>query len=398
MNILYYCAEYHRAFGPSTHAREFFAGLQEIPDVGKCKVVPGAADNEAVRHVPVAAAEASLKRKIIRIIIPRWVRLLVLFLRPKKAAWEVIVQELKTGEWDALVMRPDWATMWAPRLKKQFPDVQFVLEINSAMFDELLDVPFKWFWKRIEARAINAADGVTAVSKNLKDYLVQYGVEGEKIHVNPNGVNLEAFNPARFDIVDKAGIRNTLGVSRDTLLFGYVGGMQKFRRLPEMVQYFGELVLSNNLNATLLLIGDGADMETVKAVRARFPHHVQQRLIITGAKPYDEIPLITSAFDVAIFPYSNPYGSPQKLFEYMAMGVPVIGPKVPVVEETFQDGLHLLLAEQDDGDSFKQLVQKCITDAGTLGGITEAAMDYVMNNYTWQKNAERVFAMLSNHT
>lgn len=396
MNILYFCVEYYQAFGPSTHAREFFAELQNLPGVGVCKVVPEKDDSDAVTHIPVKASEASLKRKLARILVPRWVRLIGLFLRPPEAAWAVLQGELASKKWDALVMRPGWALMWVPKLKKAFPDVQILLEINSAMFDEgFKEVPFKGFWKKVEARAINSADLVTTVSENLKEYLIKQGVDPNKIQVNPNGVNLAQFASEKFTAETGNNVRDEFGIPRDSTLFGYVGGMQPFRHLSDVVASFAELLETHHLNASLLLIGDGTDMDMISEVRSSVSRAVQERIIIAGSKSYDEIPRIMSAFDVAIFPFSNPYGSPQKLFEYMAMGIPVIGPKVPVVEETFREGEHLLLVEQNNVASFKESVLRCMEKPPSLDIMAKSGQAYVMQKYTWQKNAERVFALLA---
>lgn len=396
MNVLYYCQEYYRPFGPSTHAREFFSEMQKLAGVNKCKVIPEQGALKSVQRTAVDNSEASLKRKIARIIVPRWIRLILLFTFPKKSVWEMINNELSQGDWDALVMRPDWALMWVPRLKRRFPRVRVVLEINAAMFDEgFKEVPWKWFWKRVEARAVNSADYVTTVSQNLKDYLVSHGVRGEKICVNPNGVNLEKFDASGFSVQDRKRVREELGVKVDAVLFGYVGGMQPFRRLPEMVDLFLELIDARKLDGVLLLIGDGEDMSNVIEVQSCYPERTRNHLIVLGSKPYEEIPAYVNSFDVAVFPFSNPYGSPQKLFEYMAMGVPVFGPKVPVVEETFTDGEHLMLVDQHGGDDFKMMLLWSVGSYKELKRIALAGKEYVSREYTWKKNAERVFALLA---
>lgn len=400
MNILYYCVEYHQAFGPSTHAREFFAELQKIPKVGSCKVIPVSPEKvKDVNRLSISSKDASFFRRAVRAVTPRWPVALVWFLFPKKEALVLIRGELMTGQWDALVMRPGRSLVLIPKLKNEFPQVRILLEINSAIFDESFKgIWFRPFWKKVEARLINSADWVTTVSKYLKTYLVQHGVDECKICVNPNGVNLSLFNSGRFSAESRNSMRALFGIPKDTMLFGYVGGMQSFRKLPQMVKYFAELLESHPLDATLLLIGDGIDMNQICEIHSSFSSVIQKRIIIAGPKPYSDIPQIMSIFDVAVFPFSNPYGSPQKLFEYMAMGLPVIGPKVPVVEETFRDGEHLFLVDQDDGSSFKRQFMHCVENPAALNIIAKSAEKYVSDEYTWRKNAERVFAFLAQNT
>lgn len=393
MNVLYYCIEYHRAFGPSTHAREFFAALQEHPTVEYSKVVPEESQRVSVGRFSVN--NPSTGRKLIRLLTPEWLRLLVLFMFPKKEAWNLLATELASGKWDAIVMRSDWAIGWVPRLKREFPHVCVALEVNSAMFDELPKrIPFRWFWRRVEVRMMNAADLIFTVSTWLKSYLVQYGATSGKIHVNPNGVNLGVFDPARFSCADQQAVRESFGVPKETFLFGYVGGMQSFRRLPQMVSAFSEWAQTVERDVALLVVGDGEDMEGVRSVYESLPQALQARVVLAGAKPYREVPGIMSAFDAAIFPYSNLYGSPQKIFEYMAMGLPVIGPEVPVMEETFQNDTHLLLCDQAGQNAFERCLGKCLNHPEQTALMAERGMAYVLAEYTWRENADRVCSRL----
>jgi glycosyltransferase involved in cell wall biosynthesis len=96
-----------------------------------------------------------------------------------------------------------------------------------------------------------------------------------------------------------------------------------------------------------------------------------------------------AAFDLAIFPFTNPYCSPLKLFEYLAMGLPTIGPDTPAVREIFEDGKHLLLVSQS-GSDFKEAIVtlKNSQDLRTL--LAMNGRERVVNTYTWFQNAKRV--------
>lgn len=144
----------------------------------------------------------------------------------------------------------------------------------------------------------------------------------------------------------------------------------------------------------MLIIGDGADKSNIlKRIRAN--HVVLDGWISCpgGWVPYEKIPQIMSLFDVAIFPYSNPYGSPQKLFEYLAMGIPTIGPDVPAVSEIFKDKVHLITVKQD-GSNLEEVINAFRNDPDTRKKIAKEGHDYVLSNYTWGNNAKRVVSLM----
>jgi glycosyltransferase involved in cell wall biosynthesis len=378
--------------GPTTHGREFFAALHQQAEVDCCRVIPPAENSPDVGRTHVDQEQATLMRRLARALIPKWLReLLLFFLFPKKSAYNLIQGELEAGEWDALVMRPEWDLAWVPKLKKKFPHLCIALEINAAGVDERFqNIPFIALWKRLEVRMMNSADLLFPVSQYLKEYLIDFGADAKRIHVNPNGVNLSRFDPEQFSAEDRKTVRAALNIPEKTLVFGYVGGMQTFRRIPDMVEGFSEFLEESRIDAWLIVVGDGKDMPQIQAVHARLPVEHRGRILFTGAKPYDSIPRIMAAFDVGIFPYSNPYGSPQKLFEYMAMGLPVIGPKVPVVEETFRHEQHILLTAQEGHSDLKKYLLYCAKNFHSLSAMAKEGRKHVIQNFTWDANAQRV--------
>lgn len=391
MNILYFCEVYHgKPYGPSTHGREFFAALRQQTDIGRCKVIPTSENSSDVSRRSPDTEQVDLIRLLIRRLSKKWLREFVRLFFPQKSAYKLIRNELTSRNWDVLVMRPELSLALVPKLKKQFPHVCITLEINAAIFEELYrNFPFSTFWKSLEVRMMNSADVLLCVSHNLKDYLMNFGADPERIHVNPNGVNPSKFNPELFSDTDRKAMRAELNIPEKALVFGYVGGMQTFRHLPDMVKVFSSFLAESHAYSWMILIGDGEDMPEIRKIYRQLPHEHQKRIILAGAKPYASIPRIMSVFDVGVFPYSNSYGSPQKLFEYMAMGLPVIGPKVPVVEELFQHNQHLFLTAQVSYSDLKRHLLYCAQNFPSLAGMAEKGREYVTENYTWDANAQR---------
>jgi glycosyltransferase involved in cell wall biosynthesis len=246
-------------------------------------------------------------------------------------------------------------------------------------------------WIKKEINLIDKADSIMVVSEYLKMQLVQSGINPNKIMVNHNGVNPETFAGATTKQRNHA--RKALNLPDDSFVIGYVGGMEPFRKLPMMIRQIIEM-MKNDSSIHFLMAGDGQDQSKINQIIAETRKGIQNRIHYNGTVPYDKIPALISSFDCAIFPYSNPYGSPQKIFEYMAMGIPVIGPNVPVVREIFENGRHLLLANQT-GNDFIDLVKEIKDHTDTAHIMADNGCKLITEEFSWQNNARRLTEFIS---
>lgn len=382
MKVLYYCEEYYCSHGGRTHAREFFCALQNLHGINQADIFPrsSSADITEVRH-------SDKKGGKLRWLPTSWQTFIRCFV-PRTALAKQLEQELCAGEYDYVLIRTSFQrNIMLNRLKKKLPGIPLVLEINSAYFDEKFHaIWLRKLWQFIEAQRYKRADRIVVVSTYLKEYLVLRGVPEAKICVNPNGVN-----PTRFDhqvLAEKSVHRHTWGIPESAFVLGYVGGMEPFRRLAEVIERFAEMRFQDR-TLYLLLVGDGEDMPKVKATIAKHQNTLDDSVLCLGWQPYEKVPGIISMFDIAIMPFTNPYCSPLKLFEYLAMGVPTIGPDTPAVREVVKGDVHLQLAKQD-GSNFVQVVKKLKNSPTMRQQLAAEGKRWVLENFTWEKNAERV--------
>jgi glycosyltransferase involved in cell wall biosynthesis len=231
------------------------------------------------------------------------------------------------------------------------------------------------------------------VSNYLKRQLVSGGIDGAKILVNQNGANTNHFNPNKW--TRDAELRRLWGVPDGSFVFGYVGGMECFRKLPLVVKIFSDFA-HDHPSAHLVMIGSGSDAERIADARLALPAELRQRIHLPGPLPYENAPLAMASFDCAIFPFSNPYGSPQKLFEYLAMELPVLGPEVPAVTEIFKDTYHMRLAIQD-GSNLRTLFEEMLQNPGKNRQMAACGRNLVVGHYTWDANARRLYDFLKLH-
>ena len=259
------------------------------------------------------------------------------------------------------------------------------LEVNSASFDEQFpQLPFRSIFQQWEVNRFRRADAITVVSGYLKDYLQKRGISEDKILVNQNGVNTEI-----IDLKSVTDLRERHSIPRDAFVVGYIGGMETFRRLPEVVGHIAELRRAGHRDVYLLIVGDGRDMQRVKEAVAEEFESFENAVILTGWVPHTEVAGYLATFDLAIFPFTNDYCSPLKLFEYLGAGLPTLGPDTSAVREVFQDDVHLKLVKQDGSDLVEK-IKEMKHDPELRSRLGRAGQNLVLEEYTWEKNAHRL--------
>lgn len=239
-------------------------------------------------------------------------------------------------------------------------------------------IPFKAFQfagQILENRVLKQADRVLTINDTLKDYVIKSGAPPRVTHVLRAGIDLEQFKPS----ADINNLRQQYRLKKsDTVLF-FMGWLYRFSGLKEVAQ---ELAKKDSENLKMLIVGEGDAFEDLKQIRDK--HNLQDRLILTGQKPYTDMPAFIAAADICLLP-AYPWEKtmhdivPIKLYEYMAMKKPVIATRLPGVMKEFgkNNGVVYVDEPADAIDKAKSLVKD-----GKIGKLGDKAREFVQK-YSW---------------
>ena len=384
MKVLYYCPEYYCLHGGRAHARGFFSALENLPSVSECFLYP----KTSHYNDPKIFSKRDLPRAKLW-FIPPTIRQIIYYFVPRWNLTRALIQEIKSKDCDTLVIRTGLKLPVINQIKRACPDTTVCLEINSAYFEESFpDLPFKSVFQKWEVKRFFKADVIMVVSAHLKSYLEKFAPDSKKIMVNQNGVSTTITN-----LSGVKGLRDKFNIPEDSFVIGYIGGMESFRRLPEVVAYFAELRRSGNDDLYFLIVGDGEDMAAVQHAIDAQSDVLKDSIKLTGWVPHSEVPRYLATFDIAVFPFTNSYCSPLKLFEYLGVGLPTIGPDTQAVKEVFQDRTHLLMVNQD-GSDFMAAILELKNDPGLRSKLSNRGQQLVLKEYTWDKNAQRLIGFI----
>jgi glycosyltransferase involved in cell wall biosynthesis len=266
--------------------------------------------------------------------------------------------------------------------------VPLILEVNT---------PYAYAWSRYyglgfprlaaftERWVLAHAPAIVTVSDAQRRFLVEQGVAAGKIAVCHNAVDPRVFDATRYPAA-----RANLGLRDDQLVVGFVGTMNRWQGIDVLAEAVGRLC-SERPDIHFLLVGDGERAPDLRAtcVRAGVAHQVS----FTGRRAHGEIPSLIAAMDIAVLPDSNQYGSPMKIFEYMAMGKAVVAPRVAPVEEVVRDRETGVLIPPGDPTALQAAVGRLASNPALRRKLGEEGRRYVLAHRTWRHNALRVLSV-----
>jgi glycosyltransferase involved in cell wall biosynthesis len=239
---------------------------------------------------------------------------------------------------------------------------------------------------RIDRWLFRRADGLVTVSSPLRDELVEvYGIAPERIVVLPNAADPDRFSP-QMPAVERISGRAHAG----RRVIGFVGGFYPWHGLPLLVEAFARLVDQFD-DLLLLLIGDGPERTTVEHLVAE--RGLTDRVILTGKVDHEGLPAHLATFHVGVMPDSNAYGSPMKIFEYMAMAKPVVVPDYAPLLDAVTDGVEGRVFRRGDVDSLTEALTDILADGDAHRRMGAAARAAVVRVHNWRANARSVLAL-----
>lgn len=270
-----------------------------------------------------------LQRRLLRQLEP-----VVATLRPT-----LIYQRMSVGDYTGV------------ELSRKF-GVPLVLEYNGASGW----VSRFWGWDvgsaslatRAEDVCLRHAHRVCTVSEVLTEDVVARGVRRERVIWYPNCVDERLFDPTHFPPQVVGVLRQRLGLDKDDVVITFVGTFGQWHGVEVLARAAARLVTHerawlDRYRVRFVFIGDGVMMPEVRRV-LDIPESARY-VRLTGLVAQAEAPAYLAASDILASPHvpnvdgSRFFGSPTKLFEYMAMGRAIIASRLEQLNDVLSPGL-----------------------------------------------------------
>ena len=259
-----------------------------------------------------------------------------------------------------------------------FVEVNAPLLLEQRRFRKLTSIAEA---EAIETEVFETADGVLTVSEPVRAYALGKGARPTHTHVVPNGVDLTRFHPGVQTSVpdDLAG----------RFIVGFSGSMKAWHGLEVLMEAFRVLAQWSPAYH-LLVVGDGPLRGWIDGyVRGA---RLDGAVTMTGWVPPPELPGLLKAMDVAVAPYpatEDFYFSPLKLYEYMAVGAPVVASRLGQIAQTIRHGETGLLVEPGDPIALASQIERLRTDPVLRVNVGARAACRAAD-FTWEQNVRTV--------
>lgn len=216
----------------------------------------------------------------------------------------------------------------------------------------------KWEKKRwfdIEARYINSADAVITVNQSIAEELrKRYGIP--KVEVIYNSEK----SPFSLDSAHKI-FHAKLGLDPKAKILLLQGGISEGRNIDVLVAAM-EYVKNN---VCLVLLGDGVYAKSLKKIVNKIG--LSSRVYFMPAVPQDQLLTLTASADAGVIPYqptclNNYYCTPNKLFEFIAVGLPIVASDLPEIKRIVQGNEIGLVGATNNPKSFAKLIDQFFSD------------------------------------
>ncbi|HXY48720.1 MAG TPA: glycosyltransferase family 4 protein [Terriglobales bacterium] len=285
----------------------------------------------------------------------------------------------------------------AGALLSRWINAPLVLEYNASelwMADYWDPTRFRTWLRLCEEVSVRCASLIVVVSDPIRNELLQRGIPEHRILVNPNAVDPDHFRPG----CGGEQVRQQLGIGHDEIVVGFVGSFSYWHGIPILQQAIREMFRGAAENKTkVLLVGTGplqAEMRTYLQDQEE-----SKRVIFTGMVPHHQVAAYLDAADILLSPHvrlpdNRPFfGSPTKLFEYMAMGKAIVASRLDQLAEVLHHNDTALLVSPGDVQQLVGAIRLLSRDEDLRQRLGRRAREVAIAQHTWRQNATRVLAL-----
>ena len=330
---------------------------------------------------------------------------------PKKSKIKYIIQLLK------LVTRHHFDIVYTRNIMKGIIGLlikkvcksKLVFEVNGISQDErrliekqltkrkkLNSIKTKFFGY-LEIFVIRKADAIIAVTQGIKDYLINHGVDKNKVWVIENGANTELFKPIKnSDILKK--FKNKLHINEDENVVSFVGNLAPWQGVEYLI-HAASLIVEKMQKTKFLIVGDGIMREKLESFVKEL--NIEHSIIFTGTAPYENVPEYINISDVCVAPFIRTRNesmglSPLKIYEYLACGKPVVASNIKGVGNLLEDSNSGISVPSDNPNELAKAIIKLLKDKQLREQMGNNGREIVSNSYSWEITARKTKEVFEN--
>jgi glycosyltransferase involved in cell wall biosynthesis len=214
--------------------------------------------------------------------------------------------------------------------------------------------------------------------------------------VNPNAVDPMVFQPG----CGGDDVRRQFRWAPSDVVVGFLGTFHYWHGINVLERAIQQLLRDEATDEVVgklrfLLVGEGllrAEMRT------NLKPYLGSKVFFTGVIPHDRVPAYLDAVDVLVSPHvpmpdGQPFfGSPTKIFEYMAMAKGIVASNLDQLSLVLKHEKSAWLVEPGSVNELASAIALLARNPALRNQLGHNARASALAEHTWRKNAERVLA------
>jgi glycosyltransferase involved in cell wall biosynthesis len=302
----------------------------------------------------------------------------------------------RRAKWIDIVYQRALPTSFAGPYGKRTYKTPLVLEFNSNLLSQLRFVyPLVFRVSGMSALSkkrwidvLDKGDKIICVSPGQINELTAAGISSDKIAVIPNGVDVNRFSPSIGQPPNDAKLRSVLDIMEGHRVITHVGS-SVFYDYDAMMSVISE-VAGQMSNAFLLIVGEGKEKQRFEK-RVKTDSRLRELVCFAGLIPNEHMPYILKNSDaLLILPKKSEENklsglSPVKLFEYMAMGKPIVARDDDAGSICNLLGGSGMAIKNAGVDEMAKAILQILRDEALASKLGKAAREQAMP-YAWENN------------
>ncbi len=225
--------------------------------------------------------------------------------------------------------------------------------------------------------AIRESDGVTAVSRYLKDETIRTFGVGESIEVIPNFV--------RAPEAPISKCREWLA-PKDSAVLVHISNFRPVKRVMDVIRTFERV--RKGVPARLVMVGDGPDRAEAETYCRE--HGLASEVRFTGKQL--DVGSVLACADLFLLPSATESFGLAAL-EAMAYGVPVVAAAVGGVPEVIREGMDGFLCPMGDVDAMAAAALRILQEPGARARMGDNARKHALGDFAEDPVVDRYEAM-----
>jgi PEP-CTERM/exosortase A-associated glycosyltransferase len=231
--------------------------------------------------------------------------------------------------------------------------------------------------RALETFLFRRVDAAVTICEAMRRDLLGRGVPAARLHVVPNGVDVEWFRPSPYPSAE----RERLGLN-EGLVFGFIGSFNRYEGLRFLLDTAPDLA-RRIPGARVLLVGSGPEEAALRAESRRLSGMV----LMPGRVAHERVRGVYEALDVFVCPRLSSrlteLVTPLKPLEAMAMERPVLASDVGGLAELVQPGVTGLLFRSGSREDFLDQAVRAGHDHALRRRLGIAARAHLVEERSW---------------